>query len=191
MSHYETLGVSPDADTETIRARYRDLARRCHPDRLGPAASRREVEEAEEMMSRLNAAWDVLGDPRSRAAYDRSLGIAAERATPGTGTGRPQGPSPERTPEDGVGEFGDEEEEGTAVVGVARLLIRFAPPWFVFSFAVLVISAVMESESLRALALFGLLGSLVMFLIAPLLVMGSTRPRGEASADGSRPEPDC
>ncbi|HEC08593.1 MAG TPA: J domain-containing protein [Acidimicrobiales bacterium] len=190
MSHYETLGVDRDADTETIRVNYRRLARTRHPDRLGADASPEQVSEAEDMMSRLNEAWRVLGDPESRAAYDRTLDGGRRSAGPGRagdgsapaasgetdGSGAPA-PGPERR---------EPEEQGAAVVGVARLLVRFAPPWFVFSFTVLVVAAVMESEPLRALALFGLLASLVMFMIAPLLVMGSTRTRGDPPPDGSR-----
>lgn len=61
---YEVLQVRPGAESEVIRAAYRVLARKYHPD-LGGDATR---------MVALNDAWDVLGDPARRAAYD------AERA---------------------------------------------------------------------------------------------------------------
>lgn len=60
---YETLQVSPRADAEVIEAAYRVLARRYHPDRDGrPGATVR--------MARINHAWEVLGTPEQRAAYD-------------------------------------------------------------------------------------------------------------------------
>ncbi len=183
MSHYETLGVPHDADVETIRASYRRLARACHPDLLGADAPEEETARAEARMSRLNEAWTVLGDPRSRAAYDRDLARGtgspggvhdAREGHPDQGTNPRGDGAPEADPVAGDAvETG--EESGEPLVGVARLLVRAAPPWFVFSFIVLVVSAVMESTSLRALALFGLLVSLVMFMVAPLLVMGSSR----------------
>jgi curved DNA-binding protein CbpA len=67
--HYATLQVAPSAEPAVIAAAYRALARRYHPDVAGG--------EGEAMMRRLNAAWEVLGDPERRAAYDRRR---AERA---------------------------------------------------------------------------------------------------------------
>lgn len=61
--HYATLQVAPTAEPAVIAAAYRALARRYHPDVAGA--------EGEAMMRRLNAAWEVLGDPERRAAYDR------------------------------------------------------------------------------------------------------------------------
>jgi curved DNA-binding protein CbpA len=58
--HYEVLQVSPRADPEVIRAAYRILARKYHPDHGGDA----------QLMIALNDAWDVLGDPGRRTAYD-------------------------------------------------------------------------------------------------------------------------
>ena len=63
---YEVLQVHPSAEPEVIRAAYRILARKYHPDHGG---------DARRMMA-LNDAWDVLGDPDRRAAY------AATRANP-------------------------------------------------------------------------------------------------------------
>jgi curved DNA-binding protein CbpA len=63
---YEVLQVHPSAEPEVIRAAYRILARKYHPDHGG---------DARRMMA-LNDAWDVLGDPVRRVAYD------ATRANP-------------------------------------------------------------------------------------------------------------
>lgn len=67
-SHYDVLGVSPDAKPEAIRRGYLRQARRWHPDRPTGDAER---------MRAVNEAWDVLGDIRSRAAYDRKLARSA------------------------------------------------------------------------------------------------------------------
>jgi len=58
--YYEVLQVHPRAESEVIRAAYRVLARKHHPD-IGGDPSR---------MIALNDAWDVLGDPARRAEYD-------------------------------------------------------------------------------------------------------------------------
>ena len=102
MSHYEVLGVSPSASSEQVRAAYRAAARDHHPDAGGDQSR----------MQAVNAAWQVLGDPVRRAAYDRALsrGAAGAGASAGTraggtaGNGAGAGPPDDRwTP--GVGEW--------------------------------------------------------------------------------------
>ena len=76
--HYSALGVGPDATAAEIKAAYRRLARASHPDRHpGDMA-------AERRFKRIARAYEVLADPRRRAAYDtrRTFG---RFAAPGTG----------------------------------------------------------------------------------------------------------
>lgn len=75
MSHYTTLGVAPDATQAEIRAAYRELARRLHPDR-----SSGQPTPAGRSMAAVNEAYRVLSDPDRRVAYDRSVGAPAEAA---------------------------------------------------------------------------------------------------------------
>jgi len=63
--YYELLGVSRSADDGTIKAAYRKLAMRYHPDR-NPGDG-----EAEIRFKAINQAYDCLKDPQKRAAYDR------------------------------------------------------------------------------------------------------------------------
>ncbi|HSV72355.1 MAG TPA: DnaJ domain-containing protein [Chthonomonadales bacterium] len=72
-NHYEVLGLASDASADTVKARFRELARRYHPD----VAT---VQDAEDRFRAVNAAYQVLGDPRRRAAYDAELQLAAARA---------------------------------------------------------------------------------------------------------------
>jgi curved DNA-binding protein CbpA len=67
MSHYERLGVTPGASDAEIRAAYRVVARRVHPDANGSAPSSAAGAE----MASVNAAYAVLRDPGRRARYDR------------------------------------------------------------------------------------------------------------------------
>jgi curved DNA-binding protein CbpA len=64
MTHYDTLKVSRDAPIEVIRAAYRVLSQKCHPDRhpADPAAA--------DTMGLLNKAYEVLSDPERRRAHD-------------------------------------------------------------------------------------------------------------------------
>lgn len=61
-NYYATLGVPIDADSDTIKRAYRQLARRYHPDLAG--------EEGALQMKRINRAYDVLSDPEKRLNYD-------------------------------------------------------------------------------------------------------------------------
>ncbi len=88
-THYEVLGVAPDAPAHVIREAYRELARRHHPDRVaaadGPASA-----SPEAGMAQINEAYRVLGDPGRRAVYDRSLaGGAAGPSDRSDGSGAP------------------------------------------------------------------------------------------------------
>ena len=63
--YYRTLGVLDDAEDVVIRAAYRALAQRYHPDKWqGDPA------EATRRMVEINAAYAVLSDTEKRAAYD-------------------------------------------------------------------------------------------------------------------------
>ena len=79
---YVVLGISRDADDQTIAVAHRRLARRHHPDLAGEAATSR--------MMRINAAFDAIRTAERRAEYDRAQG--GTDAADGTGAaGRPPG----------------------------------------------------------------------------------------------------
>ncbi len=76
MDHYQRLRVSRDAPLEVIRAAYRALAAKMHPDRHGQS------EGANHDMALLNAAYEVLSDPGLRADYDAGLAAAQPKPRP-------------------------------------------------------------------------------------------------------------
>ena len=85
MSHYDTLEVSPHASPEVIRAAYKSLMQRFHPDKH-PGNSA--VAQKAGLITR---AYDTLADPIKRSAYDQSLSAAgqAEAAAPHSVRSRP------------------------------------------------------------------------------------------------------
>lgn len=74
---YDILGVRPDASRAEIRAAFRRLARRCHPDTA--AAGQADRVRFQELL----AAYRLLSSPSSRIRYDSSLAAAR-----GAGRGR-------------------------------------------------------------------------------------------------------
>jgi hypothetical protein len=74
--YYAVLEVSPRATDAEIDVAFRELAKRWHPDRCGgdPIAAER--------FKRITAAHDVIGDPSTRADYDRERALAAMAAPP-------------------------------------------------------------------------------------------------------------
>ncbi len=75
---YEVLGVSATVSQDELRRAYRRLLRQTHPDTGGSAIRFTEVQRA----------WEQVGDPADRAAFDRGENIPdAAAATSGGATG--------------------------------------------------------------------------------------------------------
>jgi len=58
--YYSILGISPNANAETIKQAYRKRALECHPDRGG----------SHSQMVLVNEAWLILSNPTTRKHYD-------------------------------------------------------------------------------------------------------------------------
>lgn len=88
---YKTLQVDPEAEDEVIAAAYRRLARKYHPDTATGA-------EAAGRMEAINAAWEVIGRPVRRAAFDRQRAVEAAMARGDSETTTAAGPTGTTTP---------------------------------------------------------------------------------------------
>jgi len=66
-NYYEALGVTRDATQEEIKNKFRELAKKTHPDKTN--------EDSEEEMVKLNKAYEILSDEESREKYDRYLKV--------------------------------------------------------------------------------------------------------------------
>lgn len=81
--YYTILGVPPDADDKAIKAAYRKLARKYHPD-MNPD------EGAEDKFKEVAEAYEVLKDTQRRAEYDE-LRQYGGKARSGSGFEPPPG----------------------------------------------------------------------------------------------------
>ncbi|MBP5770223.1 MAG: molecular chaperone DnaJ [Bacteroidaceae bacterium] len=68
--YYEVLGVSKTATEQEIKAAYKKMAIKYHPDRQGDK-SEAEKKEAEAKFKEAAEAYDVLHDPQKRQRYDQ------------------------------------------------------------------------------------------------------------------------
>ncbi|MDW7983211.1 MAG: DnaJ domain-containing protein [Acidobacteriota bacterium] len=71
-THYQVLGLTPDATLDQIRDRYRRLAAVFHPDRW-PQADELQRSVVTRLFGRIQTAHQVLSDEAKRRQYDRSL----------------------------------------------------------------------------------------------------------------------
>jgi curved DNA-binding protein CbpA len=71
-SHYDILGITPEASAQEVKSAFRRQAKKLHPD----LASSRDEEGSRSRdfaMRRLLEVYRILSDPERRRAYDRSL----------------------------------------------------------------------------------------------------------------------
>jgi len=73
VDYYAILGVLPSADEVVIRAAYRALAQRYHPDKCP-----NDQAQATERLTEINGAYSVLSDPETRAGYDAARTTSRE-----------------------------------------------------------------------------------------------------------------
>ncbi len=95
QDYYELLGVPRKASVKDIRAAYRKLARKYHPD-LNPGDK-----SSEEKFKQIQEAYEVLSDGKKRQMYDQ-FGFDV----PGPGGGPPPGSRYGASPEDVHFDFG-------------------------------------------------------------------------------------
>ena len=125
--YYALLGLGPTASAREIRAAFRQLAKRLHPDVSA-------LPGAAERFRRIVAAYETLSDPVRRAAYDsgyRPAPAAPRTSGPGVTygpTGTPVAPAERPSPGDNGGPStpprGPRPARGAPVAPGARRAVR-------------------------------------------------------------------
>jgi curved DNA-binding protein CbpA len=125
-THYENLKVAEDAPGEVIKAAYRKLSKKYHPD------TNDGNQESLRVMQTINAAYAVLSDPAQRRDYDAALRRSrqSERETHANKSG-PQNRSDtvpteqKKPPEGGTGssENTEEKDEHETYLRIAAFLM--------------------------------------------------------------------
>jgi hypothetical protein len=89
-THYDVLGLAPDASPEAVREHFGLLMRLIHPDRQGAGTV-----WPESFAARANRAYAVLKVPEARAAYDAELAVVRfrEQAAHGAASMRARSPA--------------------------------------------------------------------------------------------------
>ena len=70
-NYYEVLGIPPGATTDQIKKKYRELARKFHPDVVQDKVLGQRV------FSQINQAYRILADPERREQYNSQLAAAS------------------------------------------------------------------------------------------------------------------
>jgi curved DNA-binding protein CbpA len=95
-NYYEIMGLPATATAAEVKRRYRELARKFHPDVT------KDKSFGHKAFVQITEAYKVLSDPQARCSYDASLSSARATTPPRSGytqsQARPSGPRPSGTP---------------------------------------------------------------------------------------------
>ena len=75
MNYYEILEIKENASEEVIKAAYKALAKKYHPDSFQGSSL-----EREKSMAQINEAYRVLSDETERRLYDQKMKLQNDNA---------------------------------------------------------------------------------------------------------------
>ena len=131
-THYDNLKVTRNAPPEVIRAAYKTLTQKYHPDRHPGSA------DAERVMALINVSYQVLSDPVQRADHDRWIAQQEQSAVPPPA---PSSPWPRQAPQSPTQATPHSAQPPTpAAVGtVGRLISHVLRNWLWYGIAGVVV----------------------------------------------------
>jgi len=176
-THYEVLGVHVSASRETIRQAYREQARRHHPDArntpdrgAGPDGG---------SMAAVNAAWEVLGDPLRRRAYDVEIGEVSRPDSGWKSLDDDDTDDTDRLGGIGIEDLDDWSDRPARPPRPSDLLVMLPVLVTLCAVGLFFFSAMAGSTKLRALSLCFVPIAFLGFVAAPLLTMLRSRAKDD------------
>ncbi len=163
---YDVLGVKVTASVAEIRQAYLLTARNLHPDLPGGDG---------ETMALVNEAWEILGDPTRRRAYDRTLRRDAGVEKQARGASDAANLHEDALADSEGIELGDLDDEGRPLGAVVRILTKLAPLLFGVGFVLANIGLILQVQPLFAAGLVATVAALVLFVLMPFFAMSSKR----------------
>jgi curved DNA-binding protein CbpA len=181
-THYEVLRVARGASAVQVRRAYLEAARRHHPD-MHAGSEADVITEARRAMAAVNAAWEVLGNPAARRAYDRSLGVGPRSYTR---HGPPTEPEPEDEPAwtDEPAWAAEPDVDDTMPGLRTQSVVLFPVGLLAGAGAAFAFAMMSQIAAFLALSVVLLSLAAVAFVAAPLLTIRRRRP---ASPEPPRP----
>lgn len=73
LTHYNILNVKENASQEEIRSSYKSAILTSHPDKLQKTS-----QPTNSKFLEIQTAWEILGDVKSRALYDKELRVSRQ-----------------------------------------------------------------------------------------------------------------
>jgi hypothetical protein len=166
-THYEVLGVAPDAGAAEVRRAYLAMARRHHPDRDGGDAAR---------MRRVNEAWATLGDPARRREYDLVLRRPTAPRPSSWAAGADGAPSARREPAEDVDGPADLDDDRPVRITIQLpTWLSMLPPGLFVAALVLFAGGALFGTALIALGILALVASLLLFVASPFVALYASR----------------
>jgi hypothetical protein len=144
VNFYKILGVARSASADEIKAAYRELVKRYHPDLFSSPGAKA---KATETLRQINEAYAVIGNAERRRRYDLESAPKPQARPSGTGPTPPR-----RTPRP----VGRQVKVRRKPVGLPRLNLKFSKKWAGYSVAaatvILILVYASRSEPRLALA---------------------------------------
>ncbi len=176
-THYQVLGVEAQASADEIKVAYRRLARQHHPD----TSTARSAGPERLAMAEINGAWEVLGDAKTRKAYDLMLGLRPPAGLGDTPAGRAwkahDPDDDEYSTEGGSGHFGVDDPDASAPRRPSDLLALVPVALLIGALGLFFLSLVASSPNLRLAGEIMVVVAGVSFITAPLFAMIRARSR--------------
>lgn len=122
-THYDNLKVARNAPPEVIRAAYKTLTQKYHPDRNPGNA------EAARIMSIINTSYEVLSDPNRRLEHDQWIKLQEIVSTQTTNINNQPKPAPEAV----------SKPKSTSSITFGNVIFHILRNWLLYGFAVLMI----------------------------------------------------